>query len=29
MKMTDIPFATVDWDKIEATERKGDSGFAH
>ena len=29
MKMTDIPFAAVDWNKVEATERKGDSGFAH
>lgn len=28
MKMTDIPFAAVDWNKVEATERKGDSGFA-
>ena len=28
MRMTDIPFAAVDWSKVEATERKGDSGFA-
>ena len=28
MKMTDIPFAAVDWSKVEATERKGDRGVA-
>ena len=29
MKMSNIPFGTTDWSKIEPTEHKGDSGVAH
>ncbi|MDP4175313.1 MAG: DHCW motif cupin fold protein [Bacteroidota bacterium] len=29
MKMTDIPFATTDWSKIEKTEHKGETGCAY
>ena len=28
MQMTDIPFGTTDWSKIESTEHKGDTGVA-
>ncbi len=28
MKMTDIPFATVDWAAVEVTEHKGERGIA-
>lgn len=27
--MSDIPFGTTDWSKIEPTERKGERGFAY
>jgi hypothetical protein len=29
MMMKDIPFATVDWSRIPATEHKGESGCAY
>lgn len=29
MKMTDIPFGTVDWSTIEPTEHKGEFGKAY
>ena len=29
MKMTDIPFGTTDWSKIERTEHKGTTGMAY
>ena len=29
MRMTDIPFGTTDWAKIETTEHKGVSGLAY
>lgn len=29
MKMTDIPFGTTDWNSIEKTEHKGDTGTAY
>lgn len=29
MKLTDIPFATVDWSRVEITEHKGESGVAY
>jgi hypothetical protein len=28
MQMSDIPFGTTDWSKVERTERKGQSGSA-
>lgn len=28
MRMTDIPFATTDWSKIDPTEHKGETGMA-
>ena len=28
MKMSDIPFQTIDWSEVEATEHKGDAGKA-
>jgi mannose-6-phosphate isomerase class I len=28
MKMTDIPFGTTDWSKVERTEHQGESGTA-
>ena len=28
MQMSDIPFGTTDWSKVERTERKGQSGLA-
>ena len=29
MKMTDIPFGTTDWETVERTEHKGESGIAY
>ncbi len=29
MQLSDIPFASTDWEKVERTERKGESGVAH
>lgn len=29
MKMSDIPFGTTDWNTIEKTEHKGDTGMAY
>jgi hypothetical protein len=29
MQMADIPFGITDWSKVEATERKGERGFAY
>jgi hypothetical protein len=29
MQISDIPFGTTDWSKIEPTEHPGDSGFAY
>jgi hypothetical protein len=29
MEMAGIPFATIDWSKIERTEHKGESGIAY
>lgn len=29
MKMTDIPFGTTDWETVERTEYKGESGMAY
>lgn len=29
MKMSDIPFGTTDWAKLERTEHQGDSGLAY
>lgn len=28
MKISDIPFGTTDWSRVERTERAGDTGFA-
>jgi quercetin dioxygenase-like cupin family protein len=29
MKMTDIPFGTTDWETVECTEHKGETGIAY
>jgi quercetin dioxygenase-like cupin family protein len=29
MKMTDIPFGTTDWETVERTEHRGESGMAY
>ncbi|GLQ88314.1 DHCW motif cupin fold protein [Dyella flagellata] len=29
MNMTDIPFGTTDWSSVDATQHKGESGFAY
>jgi quercetin dioxygenase-like cupin family protein len=29
MQMSDIPFGTTDWSKVERSEHKGDSGMAY
>ncbi len=29
MQLSDIPFGTTDWSRIEATEHPGESGVAH
>jgi hypothetical protein len=29
MKMTDIPFGTTDWETVERTEHKGETGMAY
>lgn len=29
MKLSNIPFVTTDWSRIEPTEHQGQSGFAH
>jgi quercetin dioxygenase-like cupin family protein len=29
MKMTDIPFGTTDWETVERTEHKGETGIAY
>ena len=29
MQMSDFPFSTTDWSKIEQTEHKGERGFAY
>ena len=29
MKMTEIPFETVDWSTVEPTEHTGETGVAH
>ena len=29
MMMSDIPFGTTDWSKVEKTEHKGDTGVAY
>ncbi len=29
MKMTDIPFGTMDWSSVQPTEHKGETGIAY